>query len=137
MHYIWLGVFGLVRLSLLLGLWWGWRFMEARIDFLNASKVQLPGFALMLVGLTTCLTFISLVRLVQKPQPKRWYFYLGIKFFEILGWLVLAVMAAEPIFRTVIALDRSDVKIISLLMLLGLHSVGLLLAHAMYKARKK
>jgi hypothetical protein len=137
MHYFWLGVFGLVRLSLLLALWWGWRFMEARIDFLNASKVHLPGFAIWLVGLATCLTYFSLVQLVQKPQPKRWHFYLGTKSFEILGWLVLAVMAAEPIFRTVIALDRTDVKIIGLLMLLGLHLVGLLLAHAMYKARQK
>lgn len=137
MHYFWLGVFGLVRLSLLLALWWSWRFLDARIDFLNASHIQHPGFAMWWVGVAILLTYFSLVQLAQKPKLLQWRIYLGAKSFEILGWLVLAIMAAEPIFRTVISLDRSDVKIISLLMLLGLHSVGMLLAHAMYKARQK
>lgn len=137
MHYLWLGVFGLVRLSLLLALWWGWRFLDARIDFLNASQIQHPGFAMWWVGLATLLTYFSLVQLARKPKLLQWRCYLGAKSFEILGYLVLAVMAAEPIFRTVLALDRTDVKIIGLLMLLGLHLVGLLLAHGMYKSRQK
>jgi hypothetical protein len=137
MNYLLLGVFGLLRLLLLFGLWWSWMFLEARIDFLNASQVQHPAWAMVWVGIATCLTFFSIWILLQQPKPQMWKRYLWAKSFEILGWVVLAWMAMEPIFRTVIALDRTDVKIIAAFMLLAVHVLGLLIVKDLYQAKQK
>lgn len=132
-----LAAFGLIRFGILGLLTWGWLFLEERSDFLNASKVTSPVPAMIWVGLSTCLTYACIFFLFKHPSPKSWRAYLGLKTMEILAWLLLFWMSMEPVFRTVVALDRIDVKIISVLMLLVMHLVGILLVASNYQKLAK